>query len=133
MQYLHGQQRHQGYQADGKALEAVAAEGCEALLEWLVQQPGCLERLGGASPYSIAAEWGDRGVLDALWRLGVPWGAQDVVARAVHNGCKRPGLQWLVQRGAPAGTQEEMEAAITRRQLFWGVKAEELAWFWSLV
>ncbi len=103
VQYL--LQRAQGYQPDWGLLLAVVEGGCEALLEWLVEQhPGCLEGAGPReSPYATAAGNGDLGTLTALRRLGVPWGAEDVVAQAVEWASGASALRWLEEQGAPGG------------------------------
>ncbi len=107
VQYLLRQRpRHQ---PGWEVLVAAAEGGCEALLEWLVEQhPGCLVGAGlGVSPYVPAAARGDLGTLTALRRLGVPWGAEDVVAQAVRRGCSVPALRWLKEQGAPVGRSKE--------------------------
>ncbi len=112
VQYLLRQRpRHQ---PGWEVLVAAAEGGCEALLEWLVEQhPGCLEGAGsGVSPYVPAAARGDLGTLTALRRLGVPWGAEDVVAQAVRRGCSVPALRWLKEQGSPVGRSEEEDWAV---------------------
>ncbi len=65
------------------------------------QHPGCLEGAGsGESPYAPAAANGDLGTLTALRRLGVPWGAKNVMEEAVRVGCRAPALHWLAEQGA---------------------------------
>ncbi len=85
-----------------------ATEGCcEALLEWLVMEhPSCLTQPEECSPYASAAAIGDLGTLTALRRLGVPWGAGDVVAQAVRERCSAPALLWLAGQGASAVGQQ---------------------------
>ncbi len=86
----------------------------EVLLEWLVEQhPGCLAGPWSPSAYAAPARKGDRGTLEALRRLGVPWGAENVVARAVER-CPVPALRWLVGQGAPVGSRQGMERAVGR-------------------
>ncbi len=112
-----------------------AAEGgCEALLEWLVKQhPGCLKGSGsGESPYVSAAARGDLGTLTALRRLGVPWGAEDVVVQAVRERCSVPALRWLVEQGAPVGEGEEVEVAVECALDNWVEDAEDAAWLLGL-
>ncbi len=115
---------------------AVAADaGCETLLEWLVQQPGCLlADPWELSPYVAAAANGDRGTVEALQRLGVPWGADDVVVQAVNTWCCTvPALRWLVEQGAPMGSRAELEEAIEdREQNCVDLKEEDAAWVRSL-
>ncbi len=86
-------------------MAAAGEGGCEALLELLLQQPGCLLAGGrGRSPYVAAARNGDRATLAALRRLGVPWGAVDVVVQAVRKErCRLDVVRWLVEQGAPVG------------------------------
>ncbi len=114
VQYLLQQRPQHVYRADWKAVAAGAAGGCEELLEWLVEQlPGGVdgdER--NAKPYIRAALNGDLCTLTALRRLGVPWGAEDVVVQAVRAGCCMPVLWWLVEQGAPVGSAQGMEAEL---------------------
>ncbi len=123
-------------QSLGGLVHAAASGGCEALLEWLVEQPGCLESLGGGggSPYIPAAVNGDRDTLTALRQVGVPWCSQDVVACAVKSGCGLPVLRWLVQQGAPVGSRREMAEALAGRPeaLEAGLDAETKAWLLDL-
>ncbi len=102
------------YRPGWEVLVAAAEGGCEALLEWLVEQhPGCMQSPGsGVSPYASAAARGDLGTLNALRRLGVPWGAGDVVVQALRDGCSAPAMHWLAEHGAPVGSCEAMEAAL---------------------
>ncbi len=125
VQYL--LQQRPGYLVDGRALVAAAWGGCEALLEWLVEQhPGCLAGPWGEPAYMAPAISRQLGTLAALRRLGVPWGAEDVVVQAVEQRCAVPVLWWLVEQGAPVGSQAAMEAAVagTRHRL----SAEGGAW-----
>ncbi len=102
------------YKPDWEVLVAAAEGGCEALLEWLVEQhPGCVEgAVTGSSPYVPAASNGDLGTLTALRRLGVPWGVGDVVVQAVKGVCSVGALRWLLEQGAPVGSAEAMEASL---------------------
>ncbi len=117
-QQLQQHQEQQQEQWSAAGLLSVAAEaGCKALLEWLVEQPGCMEGVGPAScPYLHPARNGDLGTLTALRRLGVPWGAEDVVVRAARERCSLLALHWLVEQGAPVGSREEMEEAVRRER-----------------
>ncbi len=90
--------------------DAAERGGCEELLEWMVQEhPGCFAR---ASPYYMAAARGDRGTLEALRRLGVPWGPHDTVAAAVYECAGLPALRWLVEQGMPVGTEAKMDRSL---------------------
>ncbi len=122
--------RLMGFARDRGALVAAAGSGCEALLEWLVQQhPGCVE---GASPYLPAAYNGDRATLTSLRRLGVPWGPGDSVANIVREGCRaQPVLRWLVEQGAPVGSQQDMEKAL-EKAVERGLSASTAAWLRGL-
>ncbi len=117
VQYLLQQRPQCVYRADWGAVAAGADGGCEDLVEWLVEQlPGGAdgdER--NAKPYIRAALNGDLCTLTALRRLGVPWGAEDVVVQAVRAGCCMPAVRWLVEQGAPVGSAQGMEAALA----FW--------------
>ncbi len=138
VRYLLQQQRLVGqpaYQPDWEFLMSAAAKGgCEALLEWLAEEhPACLG-LVGARPtrYLVAAKKGDRGTLAALRRLGVPWGAEDVVVQALQAGRPLPALRWLVEQGAPVGGAAAMDAAVATH-LRWGCLSEqEAAWLRGL-
>ncbi len=129
VQYLLQQQP--GYQPRRMGLVAAAGFGCEALLEWLAEHhPGCLaDQLFADSPYVVPAVNGDRGTLTALRRLGVSWGATDVVVRAVRRGCPVPALRWLVEQGAPAGGARAMEAAVAGSGCY---RSKERAWLRGL-
>lgn len=75
--------------------DAATVGGCEVLLEWMLQEhPGCF---AGISPYCTAAAKGDRGTLEALRRLGVPWRPHGTVAAAMCDGAGWPALRWLVE------------------------------------
>ncbi len=94
---------------------AAAEGGCEALLEWLAEQhPGCLAVAPrGRSLYVPAAAAGDLGTLTTLRRLGVPWGAENVVASVVAwPGFVRAALHWLVEQGAPVGSRRDVQAVL---------------------
>ncbi len=120
-----------GYQPGAQLLHDAVESGCEALLEWVVEQPGCQADLEQPLPhlYELALRYRDRGTLTALRRLGVPWGAEDMVVRAVREGCEMPVLRWLVEQGAPVGSAGAMEVAVTcSRRL----SAEEGAWLRGL-
>lgn len=90
-----------------------AAEGrCEALVEWLVHQPRCLEGPSTGCLYTDAAVRGDRATLVSLRQLGVPWGLGDSLVGAVRRGCAMPALRWLLGQGVPVGSVEEMEQVV---------------------
>ncbi len=101
-------------------IAAAANGGCEALLEQLVeqlveqQQQQEFEASGGRL-YVEAAARGDRATLTALRRLGVPWGAGDVVVQAVGAGADPPALRWLVEQGAPVGERRDRRRAVASR------------------
>ncbi len=101
-----------GWQPDLSVGKAAVAGGCEALLEWLVEQhPGCLTAPpGGPSPYVPAAAAGTLGTLIALRHLGVPWGARGVVVSvAACDGFATAALHWLVEQGAPVGSYRDLQ------------------------
>ncbi len=107
---------------DLSTIEAAAGAGCVPLLEFLSALPGSFKpSVYESCPYLIAAEHGDRATLDALRRLGVPWGVDDVLQRAVNYRFRSEGdgepvhvrygmhvLRWLGEHGAPLGSVEEM-------------------------
>ncbi len=108
LQYL--LQQRPGFPPNWEIVGAAARGGCEALLEWLVEQhPGCLESAGSwESPYAVVAARGDLGTLTALRRLGVPWGAENVMSQAVTLGAGEQAQRWLAEQGAPGSTKEEV-------------------------
>ncbi len=122
-----------GYVPDAEHVRAVVRSGNEALLEWMVQQVDHVETLRGDRLYILAAMNGDRATLAALRRLGVPWGAEDVVVRAVKEGSCMAAVRWLVERGAPVGSREGMEKAITCREQGLEVGDVDAAWLRGLV
>lgn len=85
-----------GEDALGEATQA----GCEVLREALVQQAGCRGGTGDRLPYLVAAQQGGRAALDALWRLGVQGGAQDLVFQAAGR-CPLPAVVRLLEQSAP--------------------------------
>ncbi len=128
------QQQRQGRQPNLAAgMEAVDG-GCEALLEWLAQEhPGCLEvPSAGLSLYESAAAAGDLGTLTALRRLGVPWGAGNVVASVLAWSDLPPAaLRWLVEQGAPVGSRKDLLHAFKSKRK--GLDRSTRDWLLSLV
>ncbi len=109
VQYLH--QRPLGQLPVGQYQAAAVSGGCEALLEWMAQQPGWCDNAD--SPYRYAASSGDRGSLAALRRLGVPWGIPNVLPLAVSEWrCEVPVLRWLAEQGAPMGHRRKLQRAV---------------------
>ncbi len=130
-QYL--QQQCPDWRPDGNVVAPAAQGGCEALLEWLVEQPGC--RTGTAvhaSPYIMAAKHGDRGTLAALRRLGVPWERDDLVLGALWTGCPLPAARWLSEQGAPVGSMFYLEHVVKCR-LRKASDADTAAWLHGLL
>ncbi len=131
VQYL--LQQLPGYQPGGEVLTAAAEGGCGALLDWLVEQhPGCLAGPWGVPAYVAPAKNGQRGTLAALRRLGVPWGAEDVVVRAVEAACPVPALRWLVEQGAPLGDGRRLEKAVASAVEQCCMSNEAAAWLRSV-
>ncbi|KXZ55295.1 hypothetical protein GPECTOR_3g430 [Gonium pectorale] len=86
------------------AYSAAAKAGCEAALEWLVEQGCPMEESG--QPYIKACRNGDMATLRCLRRLGVvPWGPVGRVfvrvAMAVIDPVPLRQLRWLLQQGCP--------------------------------
>ncbi len=143
VQYLQQQLQLLAYwfQVQEEHVSFVAAVGCEEMLEWLVQQPGCRGALRSLStspflsPYVMPGRRGDRGTLAALRRLGVPWDvcAGSVVAHAVQWECVTPAVRWLVEQGAPMRSAEDMERAVAFRVRRGGLSDGEEAWLRGLV
>ncbi len=111
-------------------MEAAVEGGCEALLEWLAGKVGCLASAGVS--YMPAVRTGDRGTLNALRRLGVPWGAGCMVMWAVGEGCQVPVLRWLVEQGAPLGSMGYLEQAVAAAPRRGRLGAEAAAWLQGL-
>ncbi len=111
-------------------IELAAGAGCVALLEFLAALPDCFKPSAHLefTPYVSAAVHGDRATLDALRRLGVPWGGDEVVFEAVKRGCGEPGLCWLVEHGAPVGDAEQIKEGVE----FGDLGAEAAAWLRGL-
>ncbi len=131
VQYL--LQQLPGYQPGGKVLAAAAVGGCEALLEWLVEQhPGCMAGPWAESAYIAPAKSGQRGTLTALRRLGVPWGAEDVLVQAVEHWYPVPVLRWLVEQGAPVGDGMRLETAVALAVEQYFMRKETAALLWSV-
>ncbi len=128
VQYL--QQQCPRWSPDGKAVVPAAMGGCEALLEWVVEEPDNLfDTAVHASPYIVAAKRGDRGTLAALRRLGVPWELEDLVFKALYSLCPLPAVRWLAEQGAPVGSKGDMEKVVK-----WRLMGEEPeAWLKDLV
>ncbi len=120
----------------GELADAAAKGGCVALMEWLAaEHPGCLtgSALAGKPLYNLVAYYGDRGMLEALRRLGVPWVVQDVVVREVKGGCCMPVVRWLVEAGAPVGSRQQLHQAVGKQLQANKLNAEEAAWLRGLV
>ncbi len=138
LQYLQQQQQQQsGQRSDSSIMAAAAAQaGCEALLEWLAEQPGGLASPPSSTPaeslYVAPAARGDRATLTALRRLGVPWGAEDVVARAVNGFGQAPALRWLVEQGAPVGSAAALEEAVAKAVRRRSLSAADAEWLRGL-
>lgn len=102
-------------------MAAAAEGGCEVLLEWLVEQyQGCVAVLPRESPllYVPPAVAGDSTTLTVLRRIGVPWGAQDVVlctgcggehGSQHSNGFVIAAVHWLVEQVAPVGSHRDLQ------------------------
>ncbi len=128
--------REQGVMLDPDMylIAAAADAGCEPLLKFLAAQPDCFKPSANLvyTPYICAAVHGDRATLDALRRLDVPWGEEGVVVSAVSNGCGEPVLRWLVEHGAPLGSVEDREEAVTSAVEHGALGAEAAAWLRGL-
>ncbi len=122
---------HPAFWPDPYAVPNAVETGCEELLELLARQPtGLYGRRDSA--YVVAGKNGDRATLTALRRLGVPWGAKDLVVEAVSEGCQGPVLRWLVEQGAPVGSKERLEASVERKASTGELDAETAAWLRGL-
>ncbi len=115
-------------------IEAAAHAGCEPLLEFLTALPDCFKPSAQleSSPYLGAASHGDRATLDALRRLGVPWGEEQVVFEAMKKMCGEPALRWLVENGAPLGSANDIEWALAVVGGNGRLSAEAAAWLRGL-
>ncbi len=122
------------YRLDGMDLAAAVQGGCEVMLEWLDGQlPGGLAAgLDGTWPYIVAGSNGDRGTMELLRRLGVPWGKLDTVEWGLSTGCGVPVLRWMAEQGAPLGSDEAMDEVVARAQMQWGLREEDAKWLRGL-
>ncbi len=118
---------------DQHTLYHAAHVGCDALLEWLVAG-GCPTAIATAvDPYPPAAFARARCTLLSLLRLGVPMRDGTLVG-AVRRGCPVVVLQWLVERGAPAGLAVATAALAAAAQLpHSAVQGQVAAWLEALV
>ncbi len=137
VQYLLRQRLGCRFPGGAEALEGAVDAGCEAMLEWLTaEHPRCLAGpwcvLGG-SPYCGAAQRGDRATLAAMRRLGVQWGEEEVVVRAVQGKCAGPALRWLVEQGAPMGSAAKMCGLLGGSYWTEGLSGGEVEWLRGLV
>ncbi|KXZ49604.1 hypothetical protein GPECTOR_20g460 [Gonium pectorale] len=91
--------RERGCMTNGAfALWCVAGSGCEAALEWLVEECGCpLEDADDA--YHRPCVNGDLAMLRCLRRLGVP--ADKVGVYLVRAPLTTAMLRWLLEEGFP--------------------------------
>ncbi len=123
-----------GFRPDEEILTAAAQGGCEPLLEWLAEQhPGCLALSGNLqTPYDFTARSGDRDTLEALRRLGVPWGTDRAVAQALSVECQFSAARWLVEQGAPVGGAGHMDISVALGLREKRLSAEEAAWLRGL-
>ncbi len=119
-----------GYRPGAELVHAALASGCEALLEWLVEQPGCRAALEQASShaYQGALLFRDRGMLTTLRRLGVPWGGEGVLVLAVTMGCEISVLRWLVEQGAPVGSVEGLAEALEQALRHGSLSRNDAMW-----
>ncbi len=116
------------YRPGLQLVRTAVQSGCEALLEWLVEQhPGCRAAVERESPdlYMLALMYRYRGILTTLRRLGVPWCSEDLVVRAVREGCEMPALRWLVEQGAPVGSVEALARALAERVRYGSLSSED--------
>ncbi len=125
LQYLRGLHLEADWPV-GRLFQEAVGGGCEALLLWLWD--GCRESpMDHAALYLAAAKVFDGSTLDTLVRLGVPWGAPNLLLRMATAGCKLPVLRWLAKKGAPLGSGSEVEAALegpgSRKLMARGVEA----------
>ncbi len=115
-----------------KVLEAAAMHGSEALLEWVWARMGGAAAQGqaqdGLSLYVAAAASGNRGTLAALRRLGVPWGADDVLMYAVSGWRAVAVLEWMAGAGAPVPQLLAREGALELMAEQCGLGAEVTEW-----
>ncbi len=102
----------------GRGAWVAAAEGgCEAVLEWLAAV-GCRVGTDAAlDPYVAAGCRGDRAVLSALRRLGVPWGYSKVLRAVVDLGGTAAVVRWMVENGAPWDGAAVADAVAGARRL----------------
>ncbi len=130
VQYL--LQQRPGYRPGGPLFLFAAEAGCEALLEWMVVQRGADGRARRDSPYTWPAMCGDLSTLTALRRLGVPWGVEDVLVRAVRKHSGVDALRWLEEQGAPVGPKDGMYEAVALEVDFRNMEPKTAVWLRGL-
>ncbi len=108
LRYLH---EELGGELGPSVLAGAARGGCEAMLEWLVEQ-GCGAGETGAMDdcYLAAGGRGNLGTLVCLRSLGVPWG-EGLLLKAVQQCLPLPVMQWMWGQGARIGPRDLQEAA----------------------
>ncbi|KXZ44105.1 hypothetical protein GPECTOR_73g626 [Gonium pectorale] len=95
--------------------------GCEAALEWLVEQ-GCPfpgESTASAC-YASACRNGDLATARCLARLGCPWGADGRAFQVALEAAEAPvaALRWLLEAGCPvdlAATRAELQERVEQQ------------------
>ncbi len=127
----HGEQPEQqpACWPNGETLVEMVVGGCEVLLDSLVDHPSITCGPVRACPYLVAGKRGDRATLAALRRLEVPWGAQDVMLKAMKEDCSAGVLRWLAEQGAPVGDRDAMRKAVGTR---WSRRCTVGAWLLRL-
>ncbi|KXZ48426.1 hypothetical protein GPECTOR_28g834 [Gonium pectorale] len=101
---LMARMRQHGCPWGARTVEEVAQGGCEAALEWLVEQ-GCPMPDDGM-PYKAAVAHRDLATLRCLARLGCPWGPSGAVFMAGLRVGRLPVLRLLLSLGCPIDWEE---------------------------
>jgi hypothetical protein len=114
----------QGAALGAAVLEAAAKGGAIAAVELLVTRGCPMSDMGMA--YVKAGMRGDRAMLEALRRLGVPWSGHTL--SLVAGVVELPVVQWMVEAGVPTSAHGLREA----REMADGVNHRVAKWLKTL-
>ncbi len=102
-----------GLRPDWEDVADAVEGGCPGVLECLAARRGPGVDLPRRSHYLTAAKAGDRAMLEALRRLGEPWDVE--VVQAAREGCEVAVLRWMVEQGAPMGSERVLHQEVGRK------------------
>ncbi len=105
LRYLH---EELGCELGPSVLRAAACNGCEAVVEWLMER-GCAEGAEQAlldGCYLEAGERGDRTALECLRSQGLQWSEELLSMAVMRWRLPLPVVQWMWGQGAPISEQQ---------------------------